>query len=344
MKTGSIRRVPDEPVLDAADLNWLIDTWLENLETDVDRQTIDGYRVAVRRFQRWWGKHGPSHNWQITKQLLKRFEFNLRGEGDDAILNERTSEPLAWHTRNDTLRRLAECLIWAESHHYFTDAIAYHEWIPSAQGGAPRRQAATLADLAKLHEATKRADWPARAAAAIALTYDVGLRKIECARLKIEEIQFFTDKSGLLTAWGKKTKSNPTGVRQVAFDGAAGNLLTIYLDEIQETAGSFFRQQRNHCTALGEKGIYREVKSVIKLAGLEGVLQACHDGRRNYTTHVQALHPGDPLHADRVRRNLGHAHYSQTADYNLMNAADIVGHVKSPLQQILDAASQPMLD
>lgn len=342
MRVGSIRRAPDEPALDATDLNWLIDQWLESVEVDVQALTVDGYRTAVRRWQRWWQKHGPRYEWKLTRAVLKRFEYNLRGEGgEDAILNERSGQPLAWNTRNDSLRRLSEALLWAQSNHYFTDAVAYHEWVPDAQGGAPRRSAATLDQIGLLLEATKLAAWPARSAAAVALTYGVGLRRIECVRLKIEELQFYADYSGMLIAWGKKTKANPTGVRQAAFDAVVGALLVTYLDEIQETKGPFFRQEVNRCLPLGEKGVYRDVKNAVATAGLVGVLIACHDGRRNYTTHVQAMQPNDPLHADRVRRNLGHAHYSQTSAYNLMSVADIVGLLRSPLQQLVDARSQP---
>lgn len=343
MQVGGIRRVPDEPALDAKDLNWLIDEWLKALETDVRTETLGGYRVAVRRFQRWWDQHGENYGWRLTRQALKRFEYHLRGEGGtEAILNERSGKPLAWNTRHDSLRRLSEALHWAQNHHYFTDsAIAYSEWVPAAHGGKPKRQAATLDHLQSLHDAIAQADWPTRAAAAIALTYDAGLRRMECVNLKIEEISFFSDHSGVLIAWGKRTQANPDGMRQVAFDAAVGDLLIAYLDEIKFDKGPFFRSRHNLCEPVGQMTIYREVKQVIQLAGLENVLQAVHDGRRNYTTHVKSQHPGDPLHADRVRRNLGHATYSQTADYDLTSAADMVGLLKSPLQQLLDSKSQP---
>lgn len=342
MQVGGIRRVPDEPALDAKDLNWLIDEWLKHLETDVLVGTLSGYRVAVRRFQRWWEDHGAGYEWRLTRVALKRFEYHLRGEGGtDAIVNERTGKPLAWNTRNDSLRRLAEALLWSQNHHYFTDAIAYHQWVPPAHGGQPKRNAATIDHLSSLHDAIAQADWPARAAAAIALTYDAGLRRIECVRLKIEEISFFSDHSGILLACGKSTAANHTGMRQVAFDSAVGDVLIAYLDEIKFIDGPFFRSRHNLCEPIGEMTIYREVKGVIKLAGLESVLQAVHDGRRHYITYVKALHPGDPLHADRVRRNVGHTKYSQTADYDLMSATDMVGYLKSPLQQILDSKSQP---
>ena len=342
MQVGGIRRVPDDPALDARDLNWLIDEWLNHLEIDVLAATLDGYRVAIRRFQRWWLAHGESYEWCLTRQTLKRFEFHLRGEGgEDAILNERTGKPLAWNTRNDTLRRLSEALLWAQGNHYFTDSISYHQWVPAAHGGQPKRQAVTLDALSALHKAIDQADWPARAAAAIALTYDAGLRRIECVRLQIEDIQFFSDHSGVLLACGKSTAANQAGQRQVAFDAAVGAILVKYLDEIKCDSGPFFRSRHNVCDAVGEKTIYREVKTVIKLAGLENSLQAVHDGRRHYITYVRAQHPGDPLHADRVRRNVGHAKYSQTADYDLMSAADMVGFLKSPLQQLLDSESQP---
>ena len=83
---------------------------------------------------------------------------------------------------------------------------------------------------------------------------------------------------------------------------------------------------------LNSAGIYQMIKRVVKRAGLEEHVRGCHDLRRAFATLLGKMYPSAPGWADIIRRQLGHAHYSMTANhYTLLDADDIRRQLVSPL-------------
>lgn len=319
--TGTINRQPSKAALDATHLLWLLDEWLTFQASDVAPDTLADYRRKTDYFRHWWTAEGPARQWQLTKHDLQRFELYLRTRPA-----KQTGQPLAWHTRNDALRRLKEMFAWAHRDEY-TD-LDYSKWIPTAHGAPEPRTAATTKQLHQLLTACQESDRPTRNAAILAILIGTGIRRTECSNIQREHLIFHADGSGLIDITGKRTKANPSGKRQVAFDATTGAYLRTYLDESYHDDGPLFLADDGQ--ALATQGIYKVVKRVIYLANLEKLISGPHDLRRAFATHFARAHP-DAIHADMLRRQLGHAHYSQTASYTLLDASDLVGHIHSPL-------------
>lgn len=74
-------------------------------------------------------------------------------------------------------------------------------------------------------------------------------------------------------------------------------------------------------------------KCVSKRTGLSNQLQACHDLRRAFAKIVGKMHPGNPMWAGMIRRQLGHKHYAMTAHDTLLDADDIRDWIVSPLDR-----------
>lgn len=338
---GSIRRNPEKPEFDLSDYRWLIDQWLSDRSKHVGSETVRGYTQKIHYFGDWWTKVGADHNWRISETRFEEFEAWLR-------LTYRTwkGNPLAFNTRHDAIRRLREMLKWAYDREITSINLA--KWVRSAEGAPPVRKAATPDQLQRLLDATRQTNWPERSLAILALLLGAGLRRresvaVECeddgvdegdlAGLLIENIVFYAGNSGLLTVIGKKTKANPSGLRQVAFDAQVGAILIDYLTHLGATSGPLLRNARFRDRSLGHKGVYYVVKEVIRLAGLGDVIDACHQLRRNYSHYWMKSTEG-PAAADFLRRNLGHKNFSQTTEYTMLDATDIVPHAHSPLSML----------
>lgn len=344
---GKINRAPEKPAFDLSDYEWLIEQWLADCARRSRAETVRGYRQKTNYFRDWWAKVGPVHNWLISEVIFQEFEVHLR--------NHRSwlRKPLAYHTRRDAISRCGEMLRWA----YNAEIISYDvgKWLPTAQGSPPVRHAATLEQLQRLFDAAGRTNWPERSRAILALLLGAGLRRKESVAVEsddsgyadgvyadrdvdekaltgllIEKINFYADHSGLLNVVGKRTAANPSGIRQVAFDPVVGKYLLAYLDDLGETRGPFLRHARFKERPVGHRGVYYVVKEMIALAGLEDVIDACHQLRRNYS-HYWVKLMDSPLGADMLRRNLGHKQFKQTTEYTMVDASDIVPHATSPL-------------
>ena len=338
---GSIRRDPEKPEFDLTDYRWLIEQWLAERSEHVGAETARGYAQKIHYFSDWWAKVGANHQWRISEARFEEFEAWLR-------LTYRTwkGKPLAFNTRHDAIRRLREMLKWAYDREITSINLA--KWVCPAEGAPPTRKAATPDQLQRLLDAASQTNWPERSLAILALLLGAGLRRRESvavegsndgvdesdlAGLLIENIVFYSGNSGLLTVVGKRTKANPSGLRQVAFDEQVGTILIDYLTNLGATSGPLLRNARFRERPLGHKGVYYVVKEVIRLAGLDDVIDACHQLRRNYSHYWMKSTEG-PAAADFLRRNLGHKNFSQTTEYTMLDAADIVPHAHSPLSML----------
>jgi site-specific recombinase XerD len=324
--TGTIRREPAIPTLEAADLTWLIGQYISWQRTQIDQVTVDCYDCKLRWFTDWWQKVGPDKTWLLRQRDLLEFESYLR-----EVVSGRTKRKLSWHTRNDVLRRLREAFHFAKVKDY-TDRD-YAEWVPKADGGPPKRRAAGVTDLAHLMSEAGNTSQPERDRAMMAMMIGMGLRRIEIVNLNIEDVTIEADQSGYAHVIGKKTKANLTGDRDAAFDAQTGRLVVAHLDTMNETRGPLFRTSIG--TRMNTQAVYRATKRIIEAASLDDRITACHDLRRAFAT-FSARHRRGTDNADRRRRQLGHAKFSQTAEYELLDVEDLRVDFVSPLSWMSD--------
>lgn len=327
---------PSEPVLSlpADESDRLIDRWLADCNERLSADTVSGYRFKVGYFRDWWHSDGRRYNWQLSRRSLRQFERWLRTQS-----SRFDGQPLSYHTRNDALRRLSAMLTWAFNENYTPANCA--AWVPAAEGAPPEREAASIDMLQQLLEAAGESPAPNRDAAIVALLIGTGMRIGECAKLRIEDIQFNADGSGIAVVYGKRSlASRDSGRREVAFDRITGGYLTNYLDALRLytdiKTGAAWRSLRG-LAPLTQQGVHKAVKRAIKNAGLDGQIKGAHDLRRAFATHWARLIitefgeiPG-PM-ADLLRRQLGHKSYAVTAErYALLTSEDIRANIRSPL-------------
>lgn len=321
MPSYKILLEPEEDCIDGIHLDVLLEMWLQHCFTKAEPYTVACYRDKLAHFRRWWSSVGPNYNWQVTRKVFVDFEMALR----DFV--KPSGDALSYNTRNDVIRRLRSALKWA----FETNRLPVNcrGWIPAASGEPPKRTVMGLAQLEHLMECAGQSLHPERDQALFAFLVGVGLRRIECVRLNIEHVVFFSDGTGLAKVTGKRTRANRTGEREVALDVATTPYVALHIVELGRNSGPLFCSSKTG-ERLTAQGIYKAVKSVVRRAGLDKQMQACHDLRRAFTTHFVRLRPG-AAYADMLRRQLGHKYYSQTADYNLMSADDLRAHIVSPL-------------
>lgn len=324
---GSINLSPNAPVLDAKHLNWLIERYIHACYVRLEHTpTVDRYAAELRWFTRWWDVEGAKCSWRLTPDDFVRFERYLRH-----VVYDRSNKPLAYHTRHTIIKRLKEALRWALEHGYVERD--YTKWIPPAVGAPPKRKAATIAVLHRLIEAagkTKKGK-RLRDRAVVAMLMGMGLRRGELSNLNVEDVIVEADYSGYANVVGKRTKANPDGRRAAAFDSATGAIIVEYLDAFPYATGPLFLGERGE--RLQGRGVYLIVKRAIKVANLEGELTGPHDLRRAFATHYKRNRRES---SDLLRRQLGHAHYSQTDEYTLMEVDDIRADLVSPLSLFPD--------
>lgn len=322
-QVGKIRRTPSVPALEAADLNWLIGEYLMWCRTQLDNHTtVVCYASKLQWFVDWWNEVGPRQQWTLCQPDLEIFERYLR-----AVISKRTGRKLSWHSRNDVVRRLREMFHWAHRKEY-TDRD-YAEWVPKADGGPPKRRAADMSALMRLLSAAGHSPQAPRDRAMLAMMMGMGLRRIEIVNLNVEDVVIEADLSGYAHVIGKSTRANNSGERDAAFDEATGRIIAAHLDAAAYTKGPLFRTTKD--TRMNAQAVYRATKRLIEAAGLEEELQACHDLRRAFATFVSRNRRGTDG-ADRLRRQLGHTSYSQTADYALLDVDDLRVDFISPVR------------
>lgn len=324
---GEINISPRIPALKATHLNWLLATYIASCRARLaNKITVDGYEYELRWFVDWWNREGPPRNWLLTPPDLAAFEVYLRG-----CQSPHTGKTLAYHTRLTILKRLREALKWAQELGYVDRD--YRQWIPQADGAPPKRKAPGLSSLKKLLDSVKRGPYYLRNRAIIAILMGMGLRREEASHLNIEDIVIMADCSGYARVTGKRTRANPEGKREAAFDKPTGAILVAHIDATRRISGPLFVSK--HGKRLSGQGIYKMLKDVIEAADLEEEIIGPHDLRRAFATHYRR-NRSDKMSGDLLRRQLGHASYSQTDEYTLLDVNDIRLDIVSPLFLLSD--------
>lgn len=326
---GKINLAPQLAVLDATHLDELITHWLAAKAKRVDAKTVRAYGFKLNWFRDWWRCNGPNKAWLLYEQDLWDFEEYLR-----RVTSEATKKPLSYNSRNDVLRRLRQALWWAWTKQ-ITDRD-YSKWVPAPEGGTPERTAARVEQLLAVMDAGARSPYPERDQAMLAIMIGMGLRASEVASLLREEVQLRPDLSGIAKVHGKRTRAKKLGERTVGIDSATGRFIIAHIDKLGYPSGPLFRAADGH--RLGYITVYRVTKDAIKAAGLTSMIQGCHDLRRAFSTYF-ARTKNDAQSADILRRQMGHAKFWQTSEYNLLDGEDLRENMISPLAEI--AAQDP---
>ena len=314
---------PDRDILDGRQLPALILAWLAFCRTKRPKLTVDGYEFKIAYFLQWWEGVGSWKNWELSEDTLLQFAAWL----DTIKTNHGDPHPLAYHTKKDILRRLRQCLHWAFDTGK-TNGRDFSAWVPQPEGGPALRVAAVVDDLQALLDAAGRSPFAERDQAMVALFIQTGIRRGECASIRIENLRMAEDLSGAMKVIGKRTKAKPTGERMVAFDQLAGRFVTMHLRQCGATSGPLF------CAVDGEplspQGIYKAVKRAIIEAGLSEKIVGPHDLRRAFITDWRRRLRGagyDHL----LRMQVGHVKDGTTDLYDLADMEDLKGVISGPL-------------
>lgn len=316
---------PERDALDGRSLRQLISLWLDDCRTRLPAYTVAGYADKTSYFTEWWDHVGPWRNQELDEAALVEFRTWLQGPARTAA-----GKPLSYHTINDVLRRLRQCLKWACDRGY-TAQRNFALWVPRPDGGPRKRRAAKLDSLLSLMAAAERSTHPVRDQALLALLIQTGVRRAECASIQVETVTLQADQSGTLVVVGKRTKANPTGERLVAFDAVAGAYLVDYLDQRRlpmDAEGPLFVADSGR--GLTAQGVAKVVKRLIAAAGLAGQIQGCHDLRRAWVTDWRRRYRGDG-YDHLMRLQVGHASAMISDMYDLADTEDLQRVMRGPL-------------
>ncbi len=321
----SINLAPEKDALDGRNLEKLIRLWLADCRTRLPSLTVDGYEFKIDYFSTWWHDVGPWCNWELSKSTLRDFVDWL-----DQVDSTRHKK-LSYNSKKDICRRLRQCLHWAADE--FTAGRDFSRWVPnpSHTTDVKRRVAAQSDDLQALVDAAGGSPFPERDQAILALFIQTGIRRSECASVRVENIQRRPDLSGTVLVVGKRTAARPTGERIVAFDALAGAFLAAHLRTFTATSGPAFCSVDG--VGLSPAGIFKVVKRAILAAGLEDRIAGPHDLRRAFITDWRRRNRGagyDHL----LRMQVGHTKDAISDIYDLAGLDDLEGVISGPLSHL----------
>lgn len=252
----------EAPSLNGEELGRLIEIYLAHQRKKSQATTVKGYRFKLRPFEDWWRTVGPTRAWVLC--------------GDDLFEYEQYLRELGWgySSRFDALKRLRQVFKWAHQRGYM--AIDFSLFVPKTQGGPPVKQPFSLDNLNALLTACWRTSNPVRNRCIIAILAGTGLRREECAALRVEDVTMFEDGAGYLSP--QVTKNDKP--RLVAFDGPTGTYIRQWVEIIGCKPGPLFPSRKGG-QALSPDGLY---KVVLDTADLAGVDVETHDLRRMFAT------------------------------------------------------------
>lgn len=260
-----IQRAPSVPVLDGTHLSWLIEQYLDDRRTKVEAETVRSYVCRLRIVSEWWRDVGASLHWRLKASDLEAMERFLQNRP-----SSNSGKPLSYTYRKGILQSLREVFHWAYSNGYTKNN--YSSWVPVASGVKAKRRAANEVELLRLLAECDNSPRRIRDRAIIAIFVGMGLRCAEVSSLNVENIHFAEDMSGYADVLGKRTKANPDGKREAAFEVMTGKLIAEHIAALGCAAGSLFVSYRSK--PILPYTLYGIVKKLIQRAGLEDKIQA----------------------------------------------------------------------
>lgn len=293
----------DLPCLNGARLQKLVAAFLEDQRKRNQRTTVKGYRFKLQPFVDWWGELGPKREWVLSS--------------DDLLEYPRYLERLkwGWNSRHDAIRRLRQMFKWAHRRGHVP--LDFSVFVPRMKGSAPVQNPVPLETLAKLLAAAWKTSNPVRNRAIIAVLAGTGLRREECASLRVEDVTLQDNGAGYLQP--PITKNDKP--RVVAFDSATGDYLRQWLEIHPRDVGLLWPSRKGKGREpLSVDGIYKVVTDCARIAGID---VETHDLRRLFATAWSKKLRGEG-YGKLLQVQLGHSNYSTTAIYNLPAADDVM--------------------
>jgi len=328
---GAIRLDRSEPYLDGADLDALIQVWLDDCADRLDGLgpngyigTTAGYAEKITYFRLWWADAGPLVGWRLTQRGLREFERWLR------MRRSRYGTQLMYHTRRDALRRLRQMFRWSQREGYLVN-VAPADWVPAASGDPPVRRLVPDEALGALLAAAAASSQPARNTTILAVLIGTGIRRAECAALNIEDVSFADGGGGALLIRHPKRTRRGLIVRNAAFDEATGDYLLRWLLVSARISGPLFPSSRGGGN-LTPMGLGRVVRRIWDRAGLVAD-QPVHDLRRAFVTDWRRQHVGEDVD-DLLQQQVGHADGVMTSQYSLQGVEDVRKLLNSPMTRV----------
>lgn len=313
---GRFRISPEEPTQYLPDLPIIVEMWLSR--DGLDKVTIDGYRVKMSYLIKWYG---DQHELKPSDCIAFVTWLRESGQSDNHIF--------------DIVRRCKQFFSWLYNQGITPD-YNVSKWFRNVTVESEARTLATTADIATLMHSASLSDFSERNQALIATMLGTGIRRAECAALKVEDVTIYSDSSGVLTVKNPKKTSRGKNQRLAAFDSYSGQYIRIWIDKLGKRSGwlwqsfGFMSTDDNHLTP---QSIYRIVNNLIDDAGLSGVIIGCHDLRRLFITYFRRNRRGagyDHL----LSMQVGHSSIAMTDHYDKATIEDIHEVVTSPLSEI----------
>jgi integrase/recombinase XerD len=302
-KKGGYAATPDGfDRSDAFTLARLIDEWFQRLaERAYSPRTVEARKWALRTFLRWAEERELRRPGQITKPILESYQrwlFQYR---------KADGKPLGVTTQRARLGALQNFFAWLCRENTLPAN-------PAADLELPRKPNKTLPkslSLAEVHAVLNMPDVSdplgIRDRAILETFYATGIRRSECARLEVDDLD---RERGLLTVRkgkGNKDRVVPVGERALHWLGLYQERTRPLLETPQSERALFLSGYGERLSA-GYIGNW--VRRTVEAAGI-GRLGSCHLLRHSCATHM--LENGADIRF--IQQLLGHARLDTTQIY-----------------------------
>lgn len=328
----TINLEPEQPILDARFLDNLIQMWISDchqrldkrrINDSIDTTTTDVYADKIQHFRLWWQAKGLTLNWQLTEQTMIQFTYYL------PTVKTAQGNPLSYNTKKDVHRRLGQMFKWA--YKWRIVSYDYSLWIPDPNGSTPLRKAVPIDYLRRLKDACYQTEKPVQSLAILAILVGTGMRRTECAFLNIEDIEFDADNSGTISVHhAKRVRDREVQGRIVVFDKFAGKYIRMHVEGRGDmTTGPLFAGRKDD--HIQPDTIYKTIKHLRHLAGLDGKFQGPHDLRRRFITTFRQKRRGES-NDHLLRKQTGQSSSQTVSLYDLQDVDDLREVFISPFE------------
>ena len=302
-KGGLKTSVPDGFDRSSPDtLACLVDEWFLRLEErNYSTRTVELHQWSLRMFLRWAEERDLRKPKQITKPVLESYQRWLYR------YRKADGKPLGVTTQRTRLSSVQLFFAWLCKNNYLAAN-------PAADLELPRKPNRSLPKALSLSEVEAILNLPdvtdplgIRDRAILELFYATGIRRSECARLNMEDIDRERGVLLVLNGKGKKDRVVPVGERSLHW-------IRRYLEETRPLLEVSVTERALFITGYGERFsptyLGNWVRKTIDKAGLERS-GSCHLFRHSCATHM--LENGADIRY--IQQLLGHARLDTTQIY-----------------------------
>lgn len=312
----------------AENLNTLYGAYLDHcMRFGVKPGTITNYQNQIRPFFAWWQEYAATHEGTFSRiagaEFVRWLKFDHRTR-----YNKRPSQ----NTIRTVVRRVRQYLIWLHTERYV--AIDMSVWLPLPAPSKPPKTTVTIQDINAMFAACKGLA-RVRNMALLALLIDTGVRRIEAANARWENVTFVDDAiieandlpnvrgAGWIYLDVVKSYLDHDRRRVVVFGPKTGKLLFILRVMTAAEDGGIFN--------LTNAGVRHVLAGVARDAGVEF---GAHDLRRTFATHwIRNCVAGGSESEYLLQLQLGHTPANVTErHYVALDHIDILRWHVSPMQ------------